>query len=72
MLMVRKVNLLQRIAGGGGALENERKGWAKYEKFKISEKPLCRKNVNILKCHFPQKSVCLIHVRSELKVFVLN
>lgn len=29
--------------GGGGALENERKGWAKYERFKISEKPLCRK-----------------------------
>lgn len=28
---------------GGGALENERNGWAKYERFKISEKPLCRK-----------------------------
>lgn len=31
------------ICRGGGGLENEQRGWAKYERFKISEKPLCRK-----------------------------
>lgn len=42
--------------------------WAKYERVKLSEKPVCRK---VYTCHFLQIFVNGV-ISRELKVFVLN